>query len=70
MDEYERLTKAAEKLESVRGYALEMISAMGEDEKRANADNADGVPASEVSAESAQQNSEEDSESRAWYQRT
>lgn len=34
--EYERLKKAEERLESVRGYAMEMISAMNQEESQGN----------------------------------
>lgn len=80
VDEYETLKKAAERLESVRGYAMEMISAMGEDttggeSASGNASgNAAGSSAGNAAArdrESSEgEKSEDDQQDRAWYQRT
>lgn len=67
IEEYETLRKAAERLESVRGYAMEMISAMGEDEKGGEAPGNAAAPAHETSEH---ENSEGNQQDRAWYQRT
>lgn len=64
VDEYERLKKAADRLESVRGYAMEMISAMGEEGKAGKSEKVSESPASEEG------NAEGDQQDRAWYQRT
>ncbi len=78
LDEYENLRKAAERLESVRGYAMEMISAMGEDEKGAVGGEAPGGAAGNAAGNAAapthetpeHENSGDDQQDRAWYQRT
>jgi hypothetical protein len=69
LGEYERLTKAAEKLENVRGYALEMISAMSEEEAVESEDSS-GDSAPENPAPEEHESAGGDQESRAWYQRT
>lgn len=67
VDEYERLKKAAERLESVRGYAMEMISAMSGEEEAGKSEKVSEVSENPVSE---QGNAEEDEQDRAWYQRT
>ncbi|MBA2692813.1 MAG: hypothetical protein H0U65_10020 [Rubrobacter sp.] len=71
LDEYERLKKVEERLESVRGYAMEMITAMSE-EGKAEGSAADQSAASEHGKYRGEDNGEsgEHQEERAWYQRT
>lgn len=84
VDEYERLKKAEGRLESVRGYAMEMISAMGAEEKaeeKAGARTEEKAEAhNEAHGEAAHAEAREETNSdhgeageeqdRAWYQRT
>ncbi len=61
--EYEELKKAEAKLESVRGYAMEMISAMGREESQENGQG-------EVREEPAESpEAERENHEQAWYQR-
>ncbi len=60
LDEYERLKKAEERLENVRGYAMEMVAAMGREEQ------ADARGGTDSESEGAG----EEQRDRAWSQRT
>ncbi|MGH3086229.1 MAG: hypothetical protein ACRDSJ_02775 [Rubrobacteraceae bacterium] len=62
VDEYERLKKAEERLESVRGYAMEMISAMNQEESQENGQ-------VEERHDEQQENSEREHQEQGWYQR-
>lgn len=62
--EYEDLKKAETKLESVRGYAMEMISAMGQEESQENG-------RGEIHEEPVEnQEAGQENHEQAWYQRT
>jgi hypothetical protein len=64
IDEYERLKSAEEKLESVRGYAMEMISAMGYEDPGQTGETAG------QEHDAAGEHHQEHHEERSWYQRT
>lgn len=67
LDEYERLKKAEARLESVRGYAMEMVAAMGAEEQAETREGAHGEAREEANSDHGGGGEEQD---RAWYQRT
>lgn len=63
VDEYEQLKKSEARLESVRGYAMEMISAMGQEEQ--NESREATVPEQSEAAEEHHEHHEH--REQAWY---
>ncbi|CAN5496274.1 hypothetical protein BH20ACT10_BH20ACT10_14440 [soil metagenome] len=70
LDEYERLKRSEERLESVCGYAMEMSAMSGDEESGEAGEDADPEDGEEHGEEHGEDRGEEHQDERAWYQRT